>query len=184
MTATNLFNNVKIQVVMATTDLTVGSTVSDTTDLAVNTTLDMAGYEGVLFLAQFSQITTAGTIGLMPKFGSSSGTLTLAATSFWAGTSTLGGTTFLCQQYLALDIVKPIQRYVGVRLHRAAQNACGSIIAIQYGKHKEGSPATSTEAGSNWSIGASTGTSGYGGPLYACGNSTAFGFGTFAGTTA
>jgi hypothetical protein len=183
MVTSNLFNNVKISVVMSSTDLVLGSTVSDTTDLAVNTTLDMAEYEGVLFLALPTTVTAAGTIGMIPKFGSSSGTLTLAATSFWAGSSTLGASSGLSQEYFALDIVKPIQRYVGVRYHRATQNASlAGIIAIQYGKHKVGLPATSTETGGNWNVFGTTGsTAGYVG---GCANTTAYGWPTFAGTTA
>ena len=175
----HIFSNSKISLVMASTDLAAGSTVSDTTDLTVNTTLDMAGYEGVLFLAMPMTVTAAGTIGMIPKFGSSSGTLTLAATSFWGGTSTLGGTTDMSQKYFALEIHKPIQRYVGLRLHRATQNAnLAGIIAIQYGKHNMHDAASSTEIGSNWKVSsASTG-------LYGCANTTAFGMPIFAGTTA
>jgi hypothetical protein len=184
MVTQNLFNDVRIQLLMGATDLTVGSTVSDTTDLTVNTTLDMAGYEGVMFLAFPSQVTVAaGTIGLIPKFGSSSGTLTLAATSFWGGTSTIGGTTLLGQGYIALDIVKPIQRYVGVRLHRAIQNANAVVVAVQYGKKLLQPTTSSTGAGSNWVMAGSTNSSG-GGALYMCMNTTQFGFPTFAGTTA
>jgi hypothetical protein len=168
----SMFNNVKISIMASSTDLVAGSTVSDTTDLTVANVLDMAGFEGVMFLALPMTVTAAGTIGIIPKFGSSSGTLTLAATSFWAGTSTLGATTDMSQKYFALDIIKPIQRYVGVRLHRATQNSnLAGIIAIQYGEHKQ--PTTS-----NWAVYAgSTG-------LYSCANSTAFGTGAFVGTTA
>jgi hypothetical protein len=169
MVTSNLLPNVKISLMIATTDANVGSTVIDSTDQTVNTTLDMAGYEGVLFIGQFSQTVAAGTYGLIPKFGSSSGTLTLAATSFWAGTSTLGGSTQMTQGYIALDIVKPVQRYVGIRLHRATQNTVASVMAIQYGAHK--APTTSNNQGPGGST------------LYCSYNSTAFG-GIYAGTTA
>jgi hypothetical protein len=172
MVTASMFNNVKVSIVMSSTDLVAGSTVSDTTDLTVNTTLDMLGFEGVTFIALPMTVTAAGTIGMIPKFGSSSGTLTLAATSFWAGTSTLGATSDMSQKYFALDIVKPLQRYVGLRLHRATQNSnLAGIIAIQYGEHK--TPTTS-----NWAV--YSGSTG----LYSCANSTAFGTGTFVGTTA
>jgi hypothetical protein len=178
----DLFNNAKISLVMSSTDLVAGSTVSDTTDLTVNTTLDMSGYESVCFIALPMTVTAAGTIGIIPKFGSSSGTLTLAATSFWAGTSTLGATTMLSQEYFALNINKPIQRYVGLRLHRATQNAnLAGIIAIQYGRKYPHQPASSTEIGSFNPFGTTGSTGAY---IYGCANSTAFGFGTFAGTTA
>jgi hypothetical protein len=182
MVNSDLLNNCKITIVMSSTDLVAGSTVSDTTDLAVNTTLDMAGYESVAFLAFPMTVTAAGTIGMIPKFGSSSGTLTLAATSFWAGTSTLGATTMLSQEYFALEINKPIQRYVGLRLHRATQNSnLACIVAIQYGKKYAHQPASSTEIGSFNPFGTTGSTGAY---VYGCANTTAFGFGMFAGTTA
>lgn len=179
MVTQNIFQNAKISLVMASTDLSAGSTVSDTTDLTVNTTLDMLGYEGVLFIAMPMTVTAAGTIGMIPKFGSSSGTLTLAATSFWGGTSTLGATTDMSQKYFALEIVKPVQRYVGVRLHRATQNAnLAGILAIQYGAHRQPATTSTTGYGSNWYVSpASTG-------LYGCANTTSFGLPVFAGTTA
>jgi hypothetical protein len=169
MVTSSLLPNVKISVMFATTDINVGSTVCDSTDQTINTTLDMAGYEGVLFIMQPAQLVSAGTFGMIPKFGSSSGTLTLAATSFWAGTSTLGGSTQMNQGYFALDIVKPVQRYVGLRAHRATQNANFSVIAIQYGSHKM--PTTSLAQGPGGST------------LYCSFNSAAFG-GVYAGTTA
>jgi hypothetical protein len=170
MVTSNLLPNVKISVVFATTDVNVGSTVCDSTDQTVNTTLDMQGYEGVLFIAQPAQAVAAGTFGMIPKFGSSSGTLTLAATSFWGGTSTLGMTTQVNQGYFALDIAKPPQRYVGLRAHRATQNTNFSVIAIQYGAHKM--PTTSNPQGPGGST------------LYGMVNTTAFGTPVFAGTTA
>jgi hypothetical protein len=165
----NLFPNVKCSVIIATTDANIGSTVIDSTDQTVNTTLDMAEYEGVTFFAFPNQMVAAGTFGMLPKFGSSSGTLTLAATSFWAGTSTLGATTQANQGYFALEIVKPVQRYVGLRLHRATQVSGATVFAVQWGTHKM--PTTSNNQGPGGST------------LYCSYNSTAFGA-IYAGTTA
>jgi hypothetical protein len=166
----NLLPNVKITVLFATTDLNVGSSVCDTTDQTVNTTLDMAGFEGVTFIAQPLQMVAAGTFGMIPKFGSSSGTLTLAATSYWGGTTTLGATTQANQGYFALEIVKPPQRYVGLRLHRATQNSGANVIAVQWGSHKMNTTSNNQGPG--------------GSTLYSMYNTTAFGVPVFAGTTA
>jgi hypothetical protein len=134
-----LLPGIKVNVMIATTQG--GSSGGTTSQSSTDSTggeggsgvLDMSEYEGVLFIGLPTVVTAGGVLGISPKFGSSSGTLT-ADTSAFAGTT--ASTTGMSEQSFVLDIIKPLTRYVGVQATKATQAAGMTVLGIQYGAHK------------------------------------------------
>ncbi|MCR4342020.1 MAG: hypothetical protein NUW01_19255, partial [Gemmatimonadaceae bacterium] len=154
----NLLNNFKITTIFSTTSgnlgttgvavavSTAGSSGGDSTTKGgfpfPSTGLDMAGYDGVVFVAQAA--------------GSSAGINALFA-SYHADTSTALSTTFTeypkahaksasastVYDTIALDVVKPVYRFINATMQLAATSEVPiSIVAIQYRGSK--APITST----------------------------------------
>lgn len=93
--------------------------------------LDMAGYDGVLFVALTGDVTDTAVLTLKAQqntANSTSGMADLVGTAaFTAGASDADN------KGLALDVHKPRERYVRAVLTRGTANAAVSgIIAIQY----------------------------------------------------
>lgn len=121
----NLLKNLKVTVVN-------GAAVAGTS--AVNSTIiDMAGYDGVMFVAVTGAFTTGTVVSLKAQqntVNSTSGMadITNAATPPFtsaAGAESLGG--------FVLDVYRPQQEFLRAVLTRTTANAVlDSIIAIQY----------------------------------------------------
>ena len=106
-----------------------------TTDITDATVIDMADFEGVVFIASFGAI-TAGAVTSLKAAG-------LATSSPTAITDDLAGTKATIidtddDKCVVLSIHKPILRYIRPWIDRATQNAVlNSIVAIQYGAKKQ-----------------------------------------------
>ena len=98
--------------------------------------IDMADYDGVIFIAVFDTLIAAGTIKLsvdQNTANSASGMAELAGSTTYTVTSsdTTGG-------ILVADIYRPEERYLRASIDIATQNAViGGIVAIQYSGRKQ-----------------------------------------------
>lgn len=125
----NLSNEVKISTALATTQ-------AGTTDVT-GSTIDMANYEGVLFIAKFGTAGTANTIHAEQGTASNlNDAADLAGTKVGVGSS---------DELVWLDLYRPSERYVRVIAERAASSTLDWGIAIQYGAAKP--PVDNTTAG-------------------------------------
>lgn len=93
--------------------------------------VDMAGFEGVVFLTLFGAITSGAVTSVEVQ---------QSATAALGGTENdLAGTNIAVaddddDQVVVHDIFRPSSRYVNVQINRATQNAViDGVIAIQYG---------------------------------------------------
>lgn len=121
----NLLKRVKITRVL-------DSQVAGTTDTLSSSILDMAGFDGVLFLLLLGDVTTNAVLTFQAQqntANSGTGMATLAGTA----AQSAAGASNQDNQVLALDVVKPTERYLRAQLVRATANAVvDGIIAIQY----------------------------------------------------
>lgn len=99
--------------------------------------LDMAGYEGVLFLTSFG---TAAADNVAKVKGNTVGT-TVGITDL-AGTALVPGAS---DEDVAIDVFRPALRYLSFTAIRGTASTLESIWAIQYGARTR--PVTNTVAG-------------------------------------
>ena len=122
----NLSKGIKVTVVEAAATAGTSELVSDV--------LDMAGYEGVMFLAMLGDVTSDSVLTLTVKGNSANSTssptpVTQKATDAFTATGSTADS-----KVLLVDVYKPPLRYVFASLTRTAANAVvGGVIAIQYG---------------------------------------------------
>jgi hypothetical protein len=94
--------------------------------------LDMAGYDGVVFIAGFGTLIENGTLDVYPEqntANSASGMAEIAGTA--AYTVAAAALTKSC---IIVDVYKPQERYVQCNITPATQNAVIlGIVAIRYG---------------------------------------------------
>jgi hypothetical protein len=120
----NLLNNCQIDYVLAP--------VADGQAASATSILDMQGFHGVLFLALTGDVTSGSVLTLAAQqntINSTSGMATLSGNAtFTAGASDADN------KILALDVVKPRERYLRAVFTSATQNAVKSgVVAIRYG---------------------------------------------------
>jgi len=119
----NLSKNVKVTRVMT-------SQVAGTSDTLSGTTLDMQGFDGVLFIASFGAITANAVTTLKAQQDTAAGMGT-AQDLLGTGVSIDDDED---TKALVLDIYQPLERYVRCQIVRATANAVvDGVIAIQYG---------------------------------------------------
>jgi hypothetical protein len=115
----NLSNGVKI------TKVSDPSTAATT---AVNSaSVDMTGFEGVLFLTSFGTA-AAGNLVNAAQSSDDSSFADLEGTSVSSGTS---------DEDVWLDIYRPSERYVRLEAARGTSSTLGDIWALQYGPRSE-----------------------------------------------
>lgn len=103
---------------------------------AVNSTgVDMAGYEGVLFVTSFGTAASGNTLEAAQSADDSTYN-DLAGTSVTSGTS---------DEDVWIDVYRPIDRYVRVEAARGTSSTLESIWAIQYGGRVQ--PVDNTTSG-------------------------------------
>jgi hypothetical protein len=109
----------------------INATVAGTTSLA-GSTLDMAGFEGVLFIAAIGTITATGVPALLAQGGNQSDGSDMAnITNATSGAMTAGTDD---NKIAMLDVYRPQKRYVRAVVTRGTANAVvDGVIAIQYG---------------------------------------------------
>jgi hypothetical protein len=100
-----------------------------TTDSA---SVDMQGFEGVVFIGIAGTVTGAGTVSLKASQSSDNGVF--YDLSGVAAMGPAGGS----DKFILLDVYRPSKRYVRTTLTRAVANSVyGGTIAIQYGSHRK-----------------------------------------------
>lgn len=127
--ARQLSNGVKIESALATT--TAGTSEVD------GTTIDTAGYEGVLFVAKFGTAASGNT--LQAQQGAASD---LSDAADLAGTSVTVGTS---DELVWLDLFRPQERYVRVQAERGTSSTVDWGIALKYGARSQ--PVDNATAG-------------------------------------
>lgn len=100
------------------------------------TGVDMAGFEGVLFVTSFGTAASGNTL-LASQDTASGGSYTdLLGSSVTSGTS---------DEDVWIDVYRPTKRYVRVEAARGTSSTLESIWAIQYGARKQ--PVDNTTSG-------------------------------------
>lgn len=123
----NLSSNVKI------TKVSDHSTAA--TSAVDSSSVDMLGYEGVIFITSFGTANAANTINAAQSSNDSDFT-DLEGTSVSSGTS---------DEDVWIDVYRPSDRYVRCEAARGASSTLESIWAIQYGARK--APVDNTTTG-------------------------------------
>lgn len=101
-----------------------------------STILDMAGYEGVLFIAPITASVATGVAGLKIEQSDTAADGGMALITGCSVTKTAVGTE-LANTALTAEVYQPRKRYVqAVRTSLTANITFGSLIAIMYGAKK------------------------------------------------
>lgn len=126
-----LSNSVKMTVVQA-------AMAAGTTDATTSSSVDMSGFDGVMFVCHVGTVTSGGT--LVMQAGQSADNSSFAVLTTATATATTGDSGLL----LVVDVIKPDDRYVHVILTRATQNVVvNGVVAYQYMAHDKAA-ATAT----------------------------------------
>ena len=143
----NLLQNVKVTRVL--NGVAAGTTNQN------GTAVDMANYEGVIFIAAFGALTSTAVTGLkvqqgLLSDGSDGADLTGTAQAIADDAD---------NKLLAIDVYQPRERYVRPVVTRGTANAViDGVIAIQYGPRKKPTSHDSTVAGSETHVSPAEGT--------------------------
>ncbi len=163
----NLLKNIKVTTIFSTTSgnlgttgvavavSTAGSSGGDSTTRGgfpfPSTGLDMAGYDGVVFIAQAAG-SSAGIGGLFAAYSSISSTELSTTFTEYPKAHVQGANAAASTVYdtVVLDVYRPVKRYINATLQLAATSEVPvSIIAIQY----RGSKAPITSVSTGYKIG-------------------------------
>jgi hypothetical protein len=106
-------------------------------DSTSSTVVDMAGYEGVCFFSVVGKSTagsTGGAYQLKVKYSDSTGSTTFSDFTDAKAGETSGVTTGYIGDVVAVDVYKPVNRYLKASLNRGTKSvASGGVFAVQYG---------------------------------------------------
>ena len=124
----NLLKNVKIDQILGYFG---AAQIAKTTDI-----IDMSGYDGALFIAEFGTILENGTINVQVLQDTASDGGTMAAVAGTAAHTVTAANATLTHSALAVDIFRPLERYLEVTVTPATQNAviCGVTVIRYKGK--------------------------------------------------
>lgn len=126
----NLLKNVKIQEVLAPV------AAADDTD-SNSDRLDMANYEGVIFIVPITDSVITGVATLTIEQNTADSDTGMAALSGATATATSAANDDLNDTVLIVDVYRPRERYVQAVVTSATANiAFGTMVAIQYGPKK------------------------------------------------
>ncbi len=132
----NLSKNVKIDQVLG---YYAAGTTKRTSDI-----LDMAGYDGVVFVASLGTLIEAGTVDVFPEENDSNTTVGMAKLAGTAAYTVTAGAAALTKSCIIVDVYKPLKQYIQCNITPAVQNAVIlGIVAIRY-KGKMGPEAMTT----------------------------------------
>lgn len=107
--------------------------------------IDMAGYEGVIFVCPLTDSAITGVATLTVEQNTSDADSGMAALSGATATATSAANDDLNDQLLVVEVYRPRERYVqAVRTSATANIAYGNLTAILYGKRKMPVSAHST----------------------------------------
>lgn len=100
--------------------------------------VDMAGYEGVVFVVAIEDSANTGVATATVEQNSTDSDSGMAALAGAVATATSAANDDLNGQLLVVDVFQPRERYVQlVRTSSTANIAFGTVIAILYGKKKK-----------------------------------------------
>ena len=123
----NLLKNVLIEEVNA--PISAASNIDDNTDI-----VDMAGYEGVVFIVPITDSADTGVATLTIEQNSANSDTGMAALSGAVATATSAADDDLNGKLLIVDVYRPEERYLQGAITSATANiAFGTAIAIRYG---------------------------------------------------
>lgn len=95
---------------------------------AVNSpSVDMAGYEGVLFMTRFGTAASNNTVN-------AAGSADDSTFTDYTGSSVVSGTS---DEVVWIDVYRPIDRYVRLEAARGTSSTLESVTAILYGGRKQ-----------------------------------------------
>lgn len=121
----NLLKNVKIDQILG---YFAAGQVAKTTDI-----IDMQGYDGVLFIAGFGTIIENGTLNVQVYQDTDSAGGTMAVVAGTAAHTVTAANAALTQSAIAVDVYKPLERYLEVIVTPAVQDAVLlGVTAIRY----------------------------------------------------
>ena len=121
----NLSKNCKITVVSAAASAAQTEIVSDV--------LDMAGYDGVMFIALTGDVSDTCVLTLTVKGNTANSTSSPTPVTQKATTAFTANATTADSKAIVVDVDRPTMRYMFASLTRTTANAViGGILAIQY----------------------------------------------------
>jgi hypothetical protein len=121
----NLSKNVKIDQVLGYYG---AGTTKRTSDI-----LDMAGYEGVCFVAGFGTLIAAGTLDVFVEGDDANATTDMARLATTAVYTVTTAAAALTKSCIIVDVYKPLEQYIQCNITPAAQQAVIlGIVAIRY----------------------------------------------------
>lgn len=130
----NLLEQIKIKSLCGNSIL---STNSDS-DLPGDYVVDTKDCDGVLFLLKYEAIASTAILGLTAMHSNSTSTTDLVAVSSDLCVESTVGSTDQSFGFLALDLYRPVKRYVGAKIEKdTADSTVSSLIAISYGLRKQ-----------------------------------------------
>lgn len=95
--------------------------------------LDMAGYDGVLFLAGLGTLIENGTLDVYVEQNTANSTSGMARIGAQSLHTVTAADALLTQASIAVDVYRPQERYVQANITPATQNAVIlGIVAIRY----------------------------------------------------
>ena len=142
----NLLNNCKIDFVNAAISL--ANNTDDNSSI-----LDMAGYDGVIFMTTITDSVSGGIATLTVQESAANSDTAMAAIAGAAATVTSAANDDLNSRLLIVDCYRPVERYVQGTLTSATQNiAFGETIAIRYNGRKCPVSQSSTTVAASTSI--------------------------------
>lgn len=142
----NLSKGVKVSVVS-------GAAAAAQTEIK-SSVLDMAGYEGVMFIALLGDVTSGSVLTLTAKGNTASSTTSPSPVSQVATDAFTAGASDADSKALMVDVAKPPLRYIFASLTRTTQDAIvGGIIAIQYDAHNKPTSQAASVIASAFGVG-------------------------------
>lgn len=108
-----------------------------------STIIDMAGYEGVIFVTTIEDSVDTGVASLIVEQSAANSGAGMAALANAVATLTSGADDDLNGKLLAVDVYRPKERYLRIKRTSATANiAFGPVTAIRYGQRKSPTPDT------------------------------------------
>jgi hypothetical protein len=143
----NLSKNIKVTVVSPAASAATGTITSSV--------LDMAGYEGVMYLALTGDATSGTVLTLTAKENTANSTSSPTPTTGPSCTVTSASASDCDSKVLIVDEYRPVPRYNFCTLVIGTQNCVvGGIIAIQYQAHSRPTSQDASVIASGFAAGA------------------------------
>lgn len=121
----NLLKNVAIDQVLG---YFAAGTTKRTSDI-----IDMAGWDGVCFVAGLGTLIEAGTLDVFVEQNTANSTSGMARLAGQAAHTVTAANALLAKSAIVVDVYRPVERYLQCNITPAAQNAVIlGIVAIRY----------------------------------------------------